>query len=276
MAQHDYVISDQDGASFLADLNNLLLAVVSQNSGASAPSTTYAYQLWADSASNKLKMRNSVNSAWVILGDLDAVNFGLISLDELRKNTGLVYTTSGTAPAFTVDASPDYPALVNDLSISVTFHAANAGVACTLALDGGATTTIFQQEESGSFINPTFPAGFKADLIYSSAISAWVIKNPFLGRHAVNQTLQNVAGSRVLGVTYTNTTSKPKSVSIRASITGAGEILRATVSGITIDGSMVGIANQSSYITFLVAPGESYVVNVSGGTGTISNWVERG
>lgn len=65
MPQHDYNIADQAGASFLVELNQSLAAIVSQNSGATEPTTTFAYQWWADTASSILKMRNSANSAWV-------------------------------------------------------------------------------------------------------------------------------------------------------------------------------------------------------------------
>jgi len=37
MAQPDYVIDNQSGLAFRADLNNNLAAIVSQNSGATAP-----------------------------------------------------------------------------------------------------------------------------------------------------------------------------------------------------------------------------------------------
>ena len=43
MAQHDYVLADQSGLSFLSDLNNALAAVVTNNSRATAPSDTYPY-----------------------------------------------------------------------------------------------------------------------------------------------------------------------------------------------------------------------------------------
>ena len=46
MAQHDYVIANQGFPAFRTDLNNALSAIVSNNSGSSTPSTTYAYQLW--------------------------------------------------------------------------------------------------------------------------------------------------------------------------------------------------------------------------------------
>ena len=71
MAQHDYVIANQSGSSFRSDLNNALSAIVSQNSGASEPSPTYAYQLWADTTAGVLKMRNGANSAWITLRELD-------------------------------------------------------------------------------------------------------------------------------------------------------------------------------------------------------------
>lgn len=65
MAQHDYLLADQNGVSFLSDLNDSLAAIVSNNSGATAPSTTYAYQWWADTTTGILKQRNAANSAWV-------------------------------------------------------------------------------------------------------------------------------------------------------------------------------------------------------------------
>ena len=42
MAQHDYVIANQGFPSFRSDLNNALSAVISNNSGTSAPTTTAA------------------------------------------------------------------------------------------------------------------------------------------------------------------------------------------------------------------------------------------
>ena len=79
MAQHDYDIANQSGAAFRQDLNNCLDAIVSQNSGASEPSTTYAYQWWADTTTGLLKLRNSANTAWVTVGTLASANLGLLS-----------------------------------------------------------------------------------------------------------------------------------------------------------------------------------------------------
>jgi hypothetical protein len=81
MPQHDYAIADASGTAFLADLNNALAAIVSNNSGAAAPSTTYAYQLWADTGSTPptLRQRNAANNAWIPIGELGVGNLGSLS-----------------------------------------------------------------------------------------------------------------------------------------------------------------------------------------------------
>lgn len=80
MAQHDYDIANGTGAAVRTDINNVLDAVVSTNSGSSAPSTTYSYQQWADTSAGLLKIRNGANNAWVTVGTLDAANLGLATL----------------------------------------------------------------------------------------------------------------------------------------------------------------------------------------------------
>jgi len=67
MAQHDYVIANASGATVRADINNMALAISSNNSGSSAPSTTYAYLWWIDTGNNLLKLRNSANNAWITM-----------------------------------------------------------------------------------------------------------------------------------------------------------------------------------------------------------------
>ena len=54
-----------------ADLNNALAAIVSNNSNATSPATTYSFQFWADTTTGQLKIRNAANSAWITLMELD-------------------------------------------------------------------------------------------------------------------------------------------------------------------------------------------------------------
>jgi hypothetical protein len=107
MAQHDYNIANQSGQAFRADLNNALAAIVSGNSGASAPSTTFAYQYWVDTSSSPalVKQRNSANNAWVTLGRVETANLqagiGSIVNADVNASAGIVasklaFTQSGT------------------------------------------------------------------------------------------------------------------------------------------------------------------------------------
>ena len=78
MSQHDYVLDNANGATFRADLNGALAAIVGQNSGATAPTVPYAYMLWTDTSTSPatLRMRDGSNAAWLNVGKAVA-NFGL-------------------------------------------------------------------------------------------------------------------------------------------------------------------------------------------------------
>ncbi len=65
MSQHDYNIQNATFPSTRSDINDALGAIATNNSGNSAPATTYANQWWFDSDDNKLYMRNKDNDAWV-------------------------------------------------------------------------------------------------------------------------------------------------------------------------------------------------------------------
>lgn len=65
MSQHDYNIANGGGAAVRADLNNALQAILSQNSGATAPTTTKPFMLWYDTANGLIKMRNAADNAWL-------------------------------------------------------------------------------------------------------------------------------------------------------------------------------------------------------------------
>lgn len=104
MSQHDYVIDNQDGASFRADINNALAAAVSMNSGATEPANTYAYMLWQDTTAGALKQRNAANNAWVNLTEA-------LGIRQLTSKT-VQATTSGTSKDFT-----DIPSWVKRITV---------------------------------------------------------------------------------------------------------------------------------------------------------------
>ena len=71
MAQHDYVIDNSTGANVRADINSVLQAIASNNSGSSAPSTTYGLQSFANTTDSMLQLRNAANNAFVNLRKFD-------------------------------------------------------------------------------------------------------------------------------------------------------------------------------------------------------------
>ena len=84
MSQHDMNIANQSFPSTRGDINNALAALVSQSSGASAPSTTFANQMWYDTTNNFLKMRNEADDAWITIAYLDQTS------DEVEFRTACI------------------------------------------------------------------------------------------------------------------------------------------------------------------------------------------
>ena len=99
MSQHDYTLaSGQSGTAFRGDVQDGLRALNSLNAGASAPATTYAYMLWADTTNGLLKQRNAADSAWIIRGTLaeSRVVAKSSSYTVLDDDFGKVFKASGT------------------------------------------------------------------------------------------------------------------------------------------------------------------------------------
>lgn len=109
MAQHDYVLANAAGSVFRADANDVLSAIVSLNSGGTAPSVTFPHMLWHDTTNAKLKRRDAANAAWIELLEFDeglgTVTFlGSFDITALTSLTAVdaadsfaVYDTSAVA-----------------------------------------------------------------------------------------------------------------------------------------------------------------------------------
>lgn len=82
MPQHDHDIANDSGAAVRADLNLVLAAIVSQNSGPNEPTTTFPYMWWADTTAGELKIRNGADTAWFVVGDLDSTTLGLATINS--------------------------------------------------------------------------------------------------------------------------------------------------------------------------------------------------
>ncbi len=249
MAQHDYNIADQDGASFLADLNNLILAIGTVNSGATAPADTFAYMLWADTTSGKLKQRNAANDAWIEKGDLAAVDWGF-----LRKSnptvTGLLNLASSTdvASASTVDLTA---ATGNTVRITgttaITAFTMNAGQQMELIAVGALPLTFNATTMNvNGGVSYTCAAG---DRLSVTKDGAGVIR--------VNVTKQDgtavVSGGQMFASEAEYQTGTDTTKALNSAVARAQNIVRsspvATTSGTSID--VTGIPSWAKRITIL-------------------------
>jgi len=93
------------------DLNNALQAIATNNSGTSAPSTTFANQWFYNTSSNKLFIRNEANSAFIEVATLDQTNgewqitTGQISA---KDGDGIVFKTDDGTTRVTLDDSGNF------------------------------------------------------------------------------------------------------------------------------------------------------------------------
>jgi hypothetical protein len=94
MAQNDFTIDNQAFPATRSDINSALQALASLSSGASSPSTTFAYQLWVNTTAdpNVLNIRNSANNAWIEIGEVNQSSAAFIL-------TAYAYLQAGSAAA---------------------------------------------------------------------------------------------------------------------------------------------------------------------------------
>ena len=110
-------VANAGGSAVRADLNLALVALASLNSGATAPSTTFAYQLWADTTTGILKQRNGANSAWISL---------------LTLATGMPIATTQIQPITASVAASALTATLNPTSLDFRSSALTSGAVTTL------------------------------------------------------------------------------------------------------------------------------------------------
>lgn len=125
MAQHDYNEANDTFPAVRADRNNLYQAIATLNSGASAPSTTFAGMLWYDTTNNVYKQRNAADSGWVTLWAEDQGGF-------VPQDGSTIYAASTTGDdTYVITLDPAPTALTEGQLILFKPDTGNTG-ACTL------------------------------------------------------------------------------------------------------------------------------------------------
>lgn len=95
MSQHDYNVANNPGATVRADINALAEAIASLNGGSAAPSVTFPHMLWFDEVNAQLDIRNTANTAWIVLLD---VGSSAATIDDTVLASALSGNWFGTSP----------------------------------------------------------------------------------------------------------------------------------------------------------------------------------
>ena len=110
MAQvSDYDIANASGAAVRQDINLVLDAIKTLNSGSGDPSNAVAFMLYGDTSDNILKIRNSGNSGFTEIGNINQANLGLLPKDGSSPMAGALKLSDGSqgSPALGFDNDTD-------------------------------------------------------------------------------------------------------------------------------------------------------------------------
>lgn len=168
MAQHDYNIANAGGATVRADINNVLAAIQSANSGTGAPSSTVAGMLWLDTSGGlpyAIKIRDGGNNHWLTIGTVDdpGADKGMeISPSKINlPSSGGVYESDGSTEILT-ESSGAVTLKNTTIDSNVIFPAGGTGNPISVAViadekaynaDGGTSSVGFQDRELNTEIS---------------------------------------------------------------------------------------------------------------------------
>ena len=171
MAVHDYDIANANGSTVRSDLNSLASAIRSQNSNATAPSSTVAFQAWGDETDNVLKIRNADNNGWQTLRDtiIDPVvsisTSRTITEDDVAHTFLCTGTTNTTLElqdlpnGFTINIKNTGSAIVTVQSVSTSIRTIDGATSIIVTPNGYLTIT----SNGSNWFASTFSTGAAPD-----------------------------------------------------------------------------------------------------------------
>jgi len=157
----DYSLSNQSGSSFRSELNTILAAIQTLNSGTSAPSNLVAHMLFLDTNTTPatLKIRNAANDGFISLGTA-STNFGLAGLSGATF-TGDITLNARSDVRFADADSSNYVALQAPATVS-------SNVTFTLPSADGTANQALKTDASGNL-------GFASFLLATETTNGQVV-----------------------------------------------------------------------------------------------------
>ena len=169
----DYTIANDTGANVRSDINAVLGAIQTLNSGSSDPSANVAFQLSVNTTSNLLKLRNAANNGYIEIGDVTQANLGLAKLSGSTFTGDVIhnYTTALQIPVGTTAQRPGSPSTGDFRFNSTTtsaeiyngseFTAVGGGAGAT----GGGNDEVFFESDTNVTTDYTITSGKNAHTV---------------------------------------------------------------------------------------------------------------
>ena len=157
----DYSLANQSGSAFRTELNSILGAIQTLNSGSSAPSNLVAHMVFLDTSTTPatLKIRNAANDGFITLGTA-STNFGLVSASGATF-TGDITLNAQSDVRFADSDSSNYIALQAPATVA-------SNVTFTLPSADGTANQVLKTDASGAL-------GFTSVLLLSETTNGQTV-----------------------------------------------------------------------------------------------------
>ena len=157
----DYSLANQSGANFRTELNSILGAIQTLNSGTTAPSNLVAHMVFLDTSTTPatLKIRNAANDGFITLGTA-STNFGLVSASGATF-TGDITLNAQSDVRFADSDSSNYIALQAPATVA-------SNVTFTLPSADGTANQVLKTDASGAL-------GFTSVLLLSETTNGQTV-----------------------------------------------------------------------------------------------------
>ena len=182
MAQADYDLAAHlSGLNQRTEINNIFQAILSNNSGSTAPTVTVAFMMWVDTSNATyyyLKMRNHDNTAWITLGTYTVATKVYTSYTEdTVKLTGMqsidgakTFTTSPIVPTPTTTGNViTMDNIIQKTAVGIGY---GTGAGGTVTQATSKTTAVTLNKPSGRIImnNAALAAGGRVDFLVNNSL----------------------------------------------------------------------------------------------------------
>tara|TARA_S200000501_G_scaffold322830_1_gene319056 strand:- start:2161 stop:3672 length:1512 start_codon:yes stop_codon:yes gene_type:complete len=153
VAQDTLSVQNGTGVAVRQAFNTAMQASATNQSGSSAPSTTYPFQFYADTNTNTLKLRNAANNAYINVsgvGQIGAANLGLLPASGGTISGNLIVSGNFTVQGTTTT--------VSSTTITVTDKNIEIGKVSTptdTTADGGGLTLLGATNKTWNWVDST-------------------------------------------------------------------------------------------------------------------------